>query len=1150
MNYLIPIKHSHLFVLCISLFMCISAFADGQDSLTTDTIPRRKFLTGTQNEYAPVIPDFPYQSPEVSSFQRYGKQEFNEYTGCANVNIPLYTIKCRDIEIPLSLNYHGGGIKVDEEASWVGLGWNLSIGGCITRIVVGNSSEGVSRTANWNIYQSFLSSVSGEYASVSKYSTEINSTLLGDLRNGVGTPNIYSAYILGQSFLFFRNPARHDSIDIIGNNPLHYIVTDYHDSRRWKVTDDMGYIYEFNHVEEANGSSLYPIASYLSKITSPTGATATFNYSSKGIVKLLPQIIEYHDVIESYTNHTSANSAPFPYPLTAQRSLLYDSNEMNKCYLTSITTDNQTLSFYLSSRNDIYGDSKKLDSLVVVTKCGGQKVKKVAFNYSYFDAGSNNVGGDYMKELHGTSSMEQQKKLRLKLVSVSEGFVSSDLLTHSFVYEESLPLPKKTSYAKDFWGYYNGQENKSSDLHTLIPRPFTCWMGMNKGLGITLMDMNTSYAIRLANEQYAKLGSLKRIVYPTGGYTDYEYELNQFESNSSTPYYPATSVLSSVLHYTLLDNNSSNPNASNQTHKEFTVPSGVTYDGYLKFHVVTDHSTAYSLNYLKTIGCTANLMAVKPPMTPRYTVTIDGDHNPNSVFEYTRTIPVTLTSNNYVFNCILPDAVPAHASHYVTAELYLVPRYTLGTLPSKGAGLRIKSASSYNHDGSLAERTEYDYNYQNGKTSGKLLLLESFAGTKSVFSVYRYEVFSGANGSIIEQQGTHYDFTHYGVGSGIPAITRLLAPSTVGYSRVTKQRMGGNLPVVTTIFTNYQPVKRTRDYYFFNDDANGNVLQQFELTTSGDTLRKTVNTYSNRIPGSYRCNITEDYIAVFSGNASFGDAEHIGGERCNLIQVFPYKLGWSQLASTTTTEYFKGFPSITTKHTYNYSDKVFAVSRDTESSSVSGESYITDYTYLGDLTDNITKGARQRNMLKQPVQQSLSLKKGSTTQQLQSKKTQFTFHSRQDSYLPAYEEYLESGSFKSRLDYGYDLHSNINEITKDNADKVVCLWSYNYTYPVVRIEGASYSDVQNWLSAATINALAASNSVSDIAAKVSAIRQTLASKGVLVTTYQYKPTIGISSTTAPNGQVTSYEYDTHGRLKAIKDHNGKTVEQYTYHYRN
>ena len=182
--------------------------------------------------------------------------------------------------------------------------------------------------------------------------------------------------------------------------------------------------------------------------------------------------------------------------------------------------------------------------------------------------------------------------------------------------------------------------------------------------------------------------------------------------------------------------------------------------------------------------------------------------------------------------------------------------------------------------------------------------------------------------------------------------------------------------------------------------------------------------------------------------------------------------------------------------------------------------------------------------------ESLSLKKGSTTQQLQSKKTQFTFHSRQDSYLPAYEEYLESGSFKSRLDYGYDLHSNINEITKDNADKVVCLWSYNYTYPVVRIEGASYSDVQNWLSAATINALAASNSVSDIAAKVSAIRQTLASKGVLVTTYQYKPTIGISSTTAPNGQVTSYEYDTHGRLKAIKDHNGKTVEQYTYHYRN
>lgn len=54
----------------------------------------------------------------------------------------------------------------------------------------------------------------------------------------------------------------------------------------------------------------------------------------------------------------------------------------------------------------------------------------------------------------------------------------------------------------------------------------------------------------------------------------------------------------------------------------------------------------------------------------------------------------------------------------------------------------------------------------------------------------------------------------------------------------------------------------------------------------------------------------------------------------------------------------------------------------------------------------------------------------------------------------------------------------------------------------------------------------------------------------LVTTYTYKPMVGISSSTDENGKTTTYEYDTFNRLKTVKDSNGKVLKEYTYNFAN
>lgn len=86
-------------------------------------------------------PIISYPSPNAMAEINNGDFGVNGYTGSFNYSIPLHNLKSYSLELPISLNYNTTGNKVDDIASWVGLGWNLSSGGSISRVMMGMPDE-------------------------------------------------------------------------------------------------------------------------------------------------------------------------------------------------------------------------------------------------------------------------------------------------------------------------------------------------------------------------------------------------------------------------------------------------------------------------------------------------------------------------------------------------------------------------------------------------------------------------------------------------------------------------------------------------------------------------------------------------------------------------------------------------------------------------------------------------------------------------------------------------------------------------------------------------------------------------------------------------------------------------------------------------
>ena len=89
-------------------------------------------IDGIGSNNLPVPP-----SADVASLGQFTEYPVDINSGIAKVNVPLWMLEESDLTLPVSLNYHASGVKVDQIASCLGMGWTLNASGVISRVVKG-----------------------------------------------------------------------------------------------------------------------------------------------------------------------------------------------------------------------------------------------------------------------------------------------------------------------------------------------------------------------------------------------------------------------------------------------------------------------------------------------------------------------------------------------------------------------------------------------------------------------------------------------------------------------------------------------------------------------------------------------------------------------------------------------------------------------------------------------------------------------------------------------------------------------------------------------------------------------------------------------------------------------------------------------------
>jgi hypothetical protein len=481
-------------------------------------------------------------SPTAASLGKFGDIPVSYHTGLPQIDIPIYTVEAGQVKIPISISYHASGLRVQENASWVGAGWALNAGGCITRTVVG-APDDRGHTNTGNVIAGYYS----DFGFNSYLNAGPNNTGYPDDKSFVqgmkdGQPDLFFFNFGSYSGKFYFND---DRTPILVPEADFKIQPDFllgPGFQGFIITTPDGIKYYFGHT--GNNSSIDPIEITISSTIS--NGMASNQAASSWFLNKVVSADGMDSVTLTYATENYSFYQVSLYPI-AGASYIWPSgtpantgtdlakNFVSGVRLSSITFPNGTISFTPSAtaRQDLSGgtnltstfndinnnNSFSLGSISIANNSGF--CKKDTFYYSYF-FDNTALSGKLYPFYSSYNLHTDEYKLRLDSVGEFSCDASLKIPPYKFSYF-SERVPRRLTTGIDHWGYYNGM-----DSNQVYVQSFT----VNTG-GVPALFNGAN---RDAVWPTMRGGSLNKITYPTGGSTSFDFEAKSSATASYSQY--------------------------------------------------------------------------------------------------------------------------------------------------------------------------------------------------------------------------------------------------------------------------------------------------------------------------------------------------------------------------------------------------------------------------------------------------------------------------------------------------------------------------------------------------------------------------------------------------------------------------------------
>lgn len=1030
-------------------------------------------------------------SPNAASLGQYGNYPTTLYNGLVNISIPVYDIKTPRFDIPISLSYHASGIKVTEVASWVGLGWTLNTGGEITRQVMGNPDDrpgGYLSSANVLKIADSL-----DLRASNSDIFYVQNVLNGDYD---GEPDIFSYIFPGGDGHFLFNGDKASLIKIPEDK--NKISVDF-PNNRITIVDENGNTYIFGtslagqqYIETSTtygpttvgpDNSAWMLADIISADKSDT---IEFNYTPS-------YSTTYQDI---YDYWTVDDEHMYPPDAGSFCGILYQSSHGNN---TQGTIDTYNTEYKLSEIDFRNGK-------IVFTRAPGERAdvqndtalqKIIVYNY-------NNTTRSYQSIKTVTlyqSYFNNNDRLRLDSLQITgEGITQPQ--TYRFSYDPAL-LPKGPSLLQDYWGYYN-----SNPGTTLIPQmqvEFIEDHGTSYG-NITVGDANRS-----ADTSRVRACSLERIDYPTGGYTQFVYESNQFDLNNVITYGGGLRI-KEILNY---DGISSRPQISYFKY-------GIDECGYGDFNIpgpsiqgsLTYSSERQLYNYCNGAGYVETIRQRTYSSNPNYSFSpLDG----SPVFYPTVTEyhedSTGATDGKTVYNYeYTPDALnffisntnKTHIQTYIWRRGHLLDK----TAYDKNNNIVSKETNTYG----IFDEKLYDS-------------ISIVANQYIYYGESPWDAYTTSDPNI--QNGMLYQYGSYSIQTGLELLTNNTKST---YNQNDPSKSITKTTTYTYDTSNYQPSSIT----VTNSKGENNITH---LTYPTDYSITGTPVISAAAGIQYLQNnhvispVIEKYLQ--KENADGSDLRTIGGILTTFKQNAPLPDSVFYLSLSS--------PS------YNFSPTQITYSSLNKDSHYIPMIISDQYDNFG----NILQQHKVNDVLHAyiwdynnayPIASAVNASQSDIayTSFEADGKGNWTF-----SGTPTSAEGGITGTMAYSLASGAISKSGLTSST----NYIVSYWLYSGGS--VSMSGGSLSGsitghtANNWtyhevtISGATGITISGSGYIDELR---------LYPAGSPMTTYTYEPLVGITSQCSPDNKIRYYDYDGLGRLQDIKDEDGNIIKTYDYHY--